>query len=37
MTERKRTALIAWDARLREYLEGQLTPANVVRFAEATR
>jgi integrase len=37
MTERKRTALIAWDARLRECLEGQLTPANVVRFAEATR
>lgn len=37
MTERKRVALAAWDARLKTFLEGRVTPANVVHLAEVMR
>jgi integrase len=36
-TERKRAALLAWDARLTGILEGQVQPANVVQFADIIR
>jgi integrase len=37
MTERKRAALLAWDARLTGILEGQVQPVNVVQFADVMR
>jgi hypothetical protein len=37
MTERKRAALLAWDARLAGILEGQVHPANVVQLADLMR
>jgi integrase len=36
-TERKRAALAAWDTMLCGYLKGQITPTNVVNFADAAR
>jgi integrase len=37
MTERKRAALLAWDARLTSILKGQVQPPNVVQFADVMR